>query len=434
MSINPSELARMFDRKYVDDPARFDDLPGTTANWPCHKLVILYRMLASEEGHTHEEMAQATGFERSTITRKIAAVDWDKFEEKLFQYCTQSDDEYMDTAAEDFRLKALAKVAMKRRRTEVSNRAMIRHLYETLGNVHAPIDPVQLPAIVGKHTKKTRKDRSPEYMVTLCSDLHVGQEFSNEDTGGLGEYNHRLFLKRAANYRQAIIDLHSKHSEMRPIPKLYVLGLGDNVQGANQTGNWGCAYNSSMSIDEQAKVAADVLSQCLSAWSQVFEEVHFVGVVGNHGRAGEKNMEKVRANWDNVVYLILQGLMSRHDNVHINVANAWWAQVEINGTKFALVHGDEMKGSINGLHNEEQRIQSLLEHPFNVLCAGHYHTHQEIETTNGAILLNGSFVGGDMYSMKKLKVRSRPTQTVLGVHAEHGVTWKYNINLDFKRD
>jgi hypothetical protein len=61
---------------------------------------------------------------------------------------------------------------------------------------------------------------------------------------------------------------------------------------------------------------------------------------------------------------------------------------------------------------------------------GHYHSHVEIETPTGAIIVNGSFVGSDIYSLQRMRTGSRPTQTIMGVHPVHGLTWKYNIDLD----
>jgi hypothetical protein len=82
-------------------------------------------------------------------------------------------------------------------------------------------------------------------------------------------------------------------------------------------------------------------------------------------------------------------------------------------------------------------MQALLANkggPFNVMVTGHFHSYYEIETTNGQIILNGSFIGGDVYSMETLALNSKPTQTVMGVHPKHGITWKYCLDLSSNRD
>lgn len=426
-------LVQAFKHKFREDPIRFDDLPGTTSRWDCHKLVRLYAMKDSEES-THEKLAESLGFERSSITRKISGTDWEEFEKKLERLCTISHEEYMDEAAGDYRLKTLANIAIKRRKHEISTKAQLKHIYDILAQKISPLEPVKLPF----NTKtRARRDRTPEHMILLLSDTHVGQEFTLADTGGLTEYNVEIFTRRATNLIEAVIDIYNLHSQLYRIPELHVLGLGDVVQGDNKSGQWGSAYNaSSVPVDEQVILASDVMAKMLSVWSNVFEKVIFNGVVGNHGRTGAYNTEKVRTNWDNIAYALLQGRMSGHRNVSVEYKPAWWEVKKINGTGFCLVHGDDLRKNITSIMSDEQRIASLLrrkQESFNVLVAGHFHSFQEIETTNGMILLNGSFVGGDIFSMKNLKSCSRPTQTILGVHPEHGVTWKYNLDMDLHR-
>lgn len=430
--MDAKDLVNLFHRVYDSDPARFDTLPGTSPNWDPVRLVSLYRLKQADDV-THQQMAEQLGFERSTVTRKIQNIDWSSFASRLETLCEMTEEEALQEAAEDKRKDALAKIALKGRNRAIENRAMLAHFYDNLAKNVKPLKPAILPSVL-KHNPKRKKNRTPEHMVLLLSDLHVGQEFTKDDTGGLAEYNTDIFKERARNLTKAVLEIRNLHVETRPIDELHILALGDNVQGSNTAGQWGCAYNSTLSIFEQSKLAAYSIGEMMSAWAGAFGRVTFTGVVGNHGRVGEKNMEKISANWDNVVYILIEALMKQHKNVEIDVSQAWWALRDINNLRFALVHGDEMRASINGIKNEEHRIQSLLEKPFNILCAGHFHTHQEVETTNGMILLNGSFVGGDLYSMKKLKCRSRPTQTLIGVHPEHGVTWKYNLNLEFKRD
>lgn len=431
--VEPSDLVEMFYKKFAEDPIRFDNLLGSTATWDSTKLVKLYSM--KEYGDfTHEEMASELGLERSTITRKLQNVDWDAFGQELLRLCTISDDQYKEEAASNFRTEALAKIAVRHRKSDISIKAQMRHLEQCLINSTAPIPREKLPPL--NINTKRRKKKTAEHMVLLLSDMHIGLEFDKYDTGGLNEFNLEICKRRANNLRHAIIDIYRLHAELYPIPTLHVLALGDNVQGGNDVGEWGCAYNSTLALDEQAIKAADITSEMLNTWSEVFENVEFMGVIGNHGRAGKKNVEKVRANWDNMVFALIKGKMSEHDNVKVEYSPAWWAIKDINGTGFCLVHGDDMRSSINQLVSEEQRIQSLLasqDQGFDVMVAGHFHTHHEHETSKGRIIINGSFIGGDMYSMKKMRVRSRPTQTLFGVHPEHGITWKYCIDLDHPR-
>jgi hypothetical protein len=425
--------------KYKRDPVRFDGLPGVTACWNPVRLVKLYKILGDPSvstKQTHSSAAMALRVERSTVTKKINSIDWDQFTKRLYQLCTMSDDSFMEEAAEQYRINALARDALQRRKNNITRLAIKKDLE---AKIQAACDPKERIILPPLRIEKKRTTRTPEHMVLLLSDQHVGLDFTLDDTGGLNEYNVEIYQHRIENLRKGLIEIYRLHSELYPIPELHVLCLGDIVQGTNLGGAWNPGYISSeMSIDRQATVAANMMCELLSTWSNFFQKVHFVGIIGNHGRAGPvKNTDKVQANWDNVVYSYIERTMQKHTNVIVRSSDTWWARKNINGTEFALVHGDNMKSSPNSIRAEEQRMQSLLSSeggPFQILVAGHFHSHQEIETTAGRVLLNGSFVGGDIFSMKSLSLKSKPTQTVIGVHPKHGVTWKYCIDLSSDRE
>ena len=433
VSILPSDLVLLFSKRYKEDPIRFDGLAGVTPTWNPNKIVKLFSMY-HDDNFTHEDIAECLGYERSTITKKINSIDWNEFAKSLYKLSNMELDEAIDEASKQYRVESLARIAIRDRRKDITIRSQLMQLEESLISRASVTPKINLPNI--KTTNKNKKTRTPEHMVLLLSDIHAGLEFDGLDTGGLGVFNQEVLKSRMNNLKKAVMEINELHSELYPIPKLHVLALGDNIQGGNDIGNWGCAYNIDP-VDKQIVDASDLISNLLSTWSNSFEKIEMHGVIGNHGRMEKKGMCKVRANFDNLVFALVKARMAEHKNVSVEYSLSWWITKNINNTKFCLVHGDNMKHSINSLIQEEQRIQSLLagqEDPFDVMVAGHFHTHHEVETSRGRIILNGSLVGGDIYSMKNLKVRSRPTQTLMGVHPVHGITWMYNLDLDYNRD
>lgn len=427
---NQAELVRLFKQAYRSDAFRFETLPGVNDAWGPSRLVALYGMAHANPEPTQDQLADAFKVNRSTISRKLNSMDWAEFESELRRLCNMTEEEFDEAEAKEFRMRALADEGMKSRKRHISTLAFQQQLTNTIVN---GTPPIPLPPMQPR--SRASKSRTPEHVVLMLSDMHVGQQFSFDETGGLSEYNKSIFLRRASNLRKSLLDIYSLHSDMYEMPVLHVLGLGDMVQGTNQGGEWGGAYND-MPITEQTRQAAQTIGELLSAWSPHFTKVNFYGVVGNHGRAGAtKNSDRVCANWDNMVYDLVASNMKNHKNVVVEHTNSWWRQININGQEVMIVHGDNIKSGVNNLHREEQKLQSLLSGRtgkyFNVLCIGHHHTHYEIETTRGVIMVNGSFVGGDIFSMHKLRTNSRPTQTLFGVHPTHGVTWKYKLDLDF---
>ena len=423
-----TSILKLFNRKYEEDPLRFESLPGTSLAWNPRKLVRLSEMV--EAGDDKEDMAKTLDVDASAITRKINETDWKVFGKELASLCSMSEDEYLDRESETHRFKMIARASVNERKGRINKLAWQRHVGEQIVDKMVPLGLPKAPSV----RPFKQKAGTPEAVVLLLSDAHVGLKFNREETGDLNEYNKHIFHKRAMNLRQAVVDIVGLHSKLYRLPELHVLCLGDLVQGTMLGGAWGPAYVGE-EITDQVRLAADAISESLSTWSTMFDMVTFDGVVGNHGRAGaSKNSDRIQANFDNFVYDGIRGRMSLHKNVSVSENRSWWGKRRVNNVDFAFMHGDFSRGagSINGIIREEQKIQAMLGN-FDILCIGHFHTFSEIETPRGRILVNGSFVGGDVYSMQQLAAKSRPTQTLLGVHPKHGITWKYNLDLDTKR-
>lgn len=428
-------LVQKFHDSYSRNPNRFSGLFGATPSWTPAKLMTLYVETRQPDNFNNTEVAALLDLDRTTVSRKNISMDWEKFEKEIEFLCDASNDEIIEKESKETQLKMETREVEKVRNIHITNVALMKHVEEKILDHTNAIPRIKLkPFMYQKNTKKTR---TPEHMVLLLSDLHVGQEFSNQDTGNLNEYNLELFKKRAEQLRRGVVSIFEHHSELYNIPELHVFCLGDIVQGSNLGGEWGCAYNSTIDVHEQAVIASDTLCNMASIWSNYFKKINIHGVIGNHGRAGvSRNSDKVSANWDNAVYALTKAKMKDHPNVNVTYDHSWWSLKNVNNTDFLLLHGDHISGGVNSLYTEEQRLQSLIsanaKKRFDYLCLGHFHNAMELETSMGGILVNGSFVGGDIYSMHKLRHVSRPSQSVFGVHPDRGITWKYKIDLDMK--
>jgi transcriptional regulator with XRE-family HTH domain/predicted phosphodiesterase len=414
------------------NPSKYSSLPGVTTNWSAAKLMLMWTYL--EEEMTQDEIAEKMDVDRSTISRKDNSMDWSKFIAEARKITKMSKDEFIDYSAESQRASLSEKKASSTQKKHITVLASIKNIEERLVNEAARAPEIVLPKFsVNKNSKGT-----PEEMVLILSDAHVGLEFTNRETGGLGEYNPKMFLDRMDNLRRGLIEIYNLHSKLYKIPKLHIICLGDMVQGGNLCGEWGPA-NICLPLDQQTVMAANAVSELILSVEPLFEEMTFTGVVGNHGRGGAtKNSDKISANWDNMVYAILEARLAEHKNISVTRSESWWSQKKINGTEVMLVHGDHIQGNITSLKSEEAKYQALATSTngrwFNIMCIGHFHTHHEIETPKGMILVNGSFVGGDTHSLQHMRTMSRPTQTLFGVHPKHGMTWKYRLDMDLQRD
>ena len=109
----------------------------------------------------------------------------------------------------------------------------------------------------------------------------------------------------------------------------------------------------------------------------------------------------------------------------------------IKNHKFLMLHGDDVRGgtmTVKSLEAVQNRMMGLLKDIPNYTLAGHFHNCSEITTNSGRIIINGAFIGGDMYSLKTLQRGNVPEQKIFGIHEKRGITWSYNVNLSIDRE
>lgn len=280
------------------------------------------------------------------------------------------------------------------------------------------------------------KAHKEEDVMLILSDIHIGAEHSYEETGGISEFNRTRCYKRLDNLQYAVRDIVELHSKLYNLPHLHLSCLGDIVAGDNSSGEWSQNYIS-MPIVEQVVEGYNKIRDMLAYWLTIFPEITFYGVRGNHGRTGQKGVEKDYSNYDYLLYRFLQASFKDNPRIKFIVPKTWWILAEIRGWKFLMVHGDDVRGGtvpIKKLNDFESKMVGIIKQIPDYTIAGHYHNSAELSTNNGCVILNGSVIGGDVYSLKTVHANSRPEQTIFGINDSHGRTWKYNINLDVERE
>jgi hypothetical protein len=127
---------------------------------------------------------------------------------------------------------------------------------------------------------------------------------------------------------------------------------------------------------------------------------------------------------------MLELLFADNNRVSFSVPNTWWIKTIIKEHRFLLVHGDDIKGgSVRGLQMFADKWASIANFIPNYTLAGHFHCAAETTTAQGKVLINGSFLGPDIYSLKTLHAGTKPEQKIFGIHSKRGITWTYDIDL-----
>lgn len=293
------------------------------------------------------------------------------------------------------------------------------------------VKPLQVAKYPIYTAPKSKQKHNPEDVVALLSDLHIGHHHTLEETGGLSEFNIDIFRQRCKNLMYGVADIFDLHSNLYRMPHLHIACLGDVVDGMNASGDWSPTYIS-IPVMDQMMVGTECLAEMIYYWLGMFDNITFYGVRGNHGRAAPKGYEKDYVNWDVLSYLYLEARFKDNPRVKFVVPKTWYIYTTIRKHKFLMVHGDDVRGGsypVKGLEAVQNRMVGILNDIPHYTLAGHFHACSEFTTNTGKIIINGSFIGGDVYSLKTLQKGSLPEQKIFGVHDQHGVTWTYNLNV-----
>lgn len=291
-----------------------------------------------------------------------------------------------------------------------------------------------------KYNVEFKKDKThtTEDCVLVLSDIHAGEIISAADTNFLNEYNFDIAcdrLKLLVNKIQNLI-LHKLIGYN--FRKLYILGLGDFISGhIHEELVEGAEGN----VVEWTINLSFVLAQMIQDLLQVYPEIEFVGVVGNHGRLYKKPRFKSRyVNWDFLTYQFLSMFCYndiKSGRVKFDIPTSFWTLKEINGWNWLIMHGDNIQGWNGvpwyGITRAIHRLKELVATKnlkFNYAVMGHFHNRGLLDTMDGQLIVNGSVIGGNEYSIGKMFTTGRPNQHFCGVHIKEGISWEFKLNLD----
>lgn len=279
---------------------------------------------------------------------------------------------------------------------------------------------------------KNKQKHSPEDVGLILSDSHIGHHHTFEETGGISEYNMETFEKRVDFMKTATANIVELHSNLYDLPNLHIFCPGDIVAGMPGVGAWSASYINTCIVDQAIK-GAESFADMIYYWLTLFENIYFYGVYGNHGRGSNRGVDKDYVNWDFICYKFLEARFANNPRVHFDIPKTWWLKKEVRNHNFLVLHGDEIKGGPSAVEAATEKISSLIGGYPDYTLVGHFHSAGDFSTNFGRVIANGSWVGGDVFSIKSLRKSFKPEQKIFGIHDKRGVTWSYNLDLSIAR-
>lgn len=281
-----------------------------------------------------------------------------------------------------------------------------------------------------KTAKKATKNQ--EEWVLLFSDFHYGQLVKPIEIGNFAEYNTKKAEGRLMYLSQTLQYLTKYHTN--PPKTLNIFFLGDMIDSVILRASQ--LATTELGLVKQIIGCIELVSNFLVSLTGSFMHIKCYGVGGNHSRITKSFSDSVaQDNFDILIYEMVKQRVGAIKKISITYPESTHMIVEVKKHLFWLEHGDTLRSWLGlpfyGANREKGNIQGLL-NIFNTgvdyLTIGHFHQYAYFNN----IIMNGSFVGGDGYSVGRLRRMCLPEQTLFGVTEKFGLVWKRPIQLEVK--
>lgn len=283
---------------------------------------------------------------------------------------------------------------------------------------------------------RRKKGLIDEHCVMHISDGHHDQTVKGEECGGLEKYDFPTSVRRGERYVERVLNYTQRIlGKTYNFHTLWMLFYGDHtsgeIHGSVQRSYFRNQFKNSIAIGQ-------LHGMMISELAGYFDQINCIYVPGNHGRRSvKKDYHGAHDNWDYLVGVTAEQLLSEHDNVAFQIPDCFCANVDIGGVGFQIFHGDDVMGSMGipwyGLERRSRRVASLHQSAglprVRYQVCGHFHKPGNIGDMDGEMIINGPWVATDAYAYNKFNGYTEPTQWFHGVNYEHGITWRIGAHI-----
>jgi hypothetical protein len=407
------------------------------------KHVAKIKQMIIDGDKTQNQIADKFGVTRGTISaiqRDLIHTDvkWPKERKKKKAHGQRkpvpqhdpTDERVLELEADVAHLTEERNLARRQAKAGAKYQGLFKACVEVVGEAIVPLEPVptiKRPKISGKVIE--------EDLVFHLSDGHHDQVITEEETGGLEEYNFPISCARAEYLIDTMIEYTQCHLANHRFKNLWVLANGDHTGGEihkhEQRSYFKNQFKNSLAIGQlHARMFRDL--------APFFENVNVIYTPGNHGRRTmKKDYYGAHENWDYLVAQVARMSCGDMPNVNFLIPNAFSVNIDINGIGFNVSHGDDIRGQMGIPFYGMVRRQSKLMGLTNVMggtriryfCMGHHHVSASLADLDGEIIVNGAWPGTDQFAYNAFAGYREPSQLIHGVHPRYGVTWRLPIKL-----
>jgi len=279
---------------------------------------------------------------------------------------------------------------------------------------------------------KKKAGKNNEEWILLFSDLHYGQVVKPIEIGNFAEYNPKKAEERLMYLSKTIQHLTKYHTN--PPETLNVFFLGDMIDSVILRASQ--LATTEFGLVKQIIGCIGLTAEFLVSLTGSFKHINCYGIGGNHSRITKSFADSTpQDNFDILIYEMVKQKVANISKIKIQYPESTHMIISIKNHNWWISHGDTMRGWMGlpfyGANREKSGIQNLLnifKEGVDYMAIGHF--HQDAYFNN--IYMNGSFVGGDQYSVGRLRKMNIPEQTLIGVTEKFGVVWTRPIQLEVR--
>lgn len=319
---------------------------------------------------------------------------------------------------------------LRQLRTATLNKGLLQALVDEMQAYVAPLDP--LPEAIDR--RKSTGTIVEEHLVMHVSDQHGDEVVEPHKVGGIEKFDFPIFLCRAEQYVDTVLDFTQNKLANYRFPVLHILQYGDQTSGEIHGGKERSYYRN---MFRNCLAIGQTNALMIRDLAPYFPEIHVLNLPGNHGRRSiKKDYDNPWDNWDYLCSETTRLNCAHMKNVKFFIPDCFSVNYEINGHGFNIQHGDDIK-SWNGIpwYGIERKtrrmvaLQNSLGQMVKYFVMGHFHSQSSMADLLGETIINGAWVGTSAYSYESFSGYREPMQLIHGVHPEHGISWRLPVKL-----
>lgn len=303
-------------------------------------------------------------------------------------------------------------------------------LLEVLSNVVEEYTPFKFnPPYINKNNFNSDSEAAVQ-----LSDWHFDELVDYEQMLGINEFSVAIAKKRIDKLFKNIV----KNSQIFGITTINLLMLGDMISGELHD----LAENNELKLIESILQLSDYTAQHIRNLTKYFDKIKILGLVGNHSRTHQKPRykNKQKENYEYLLYEVIKREVKKFAT--FDLPGSYMKLHEIQDIPFLSLHGDIIRGGngLNAIPGNLSRDISLLAGTlgksgkrFDYVNMAHFHSSNITKAFQGAkIIMNGSLIGANEFSLGALKKGEEPIQNYYIVQKGVGVRFIDEIKLDVR--